>query len=255
MRKLWLLVMVAGCFGRAEDDETEGGDTDMADTDIPDQDGDGVPTHEDCDDQDATVSLQGSYEGTVNDALVPHFCNGYCTRTVLGDVQLDAVAAADLEALSCLDRVEGNFTVGWQSSIPTMRMASLTSVAGEMWLEGEITEMAFPQLENVGSTLMLASPSLSQTDFPMLIEVGELYLSANGELEEVSGFSALRIISGDLSINYHAQLSDLGGLHGLQSANDVTIFGNPQLPTDEAWDLVEAIDTVAGETLIDDNGP
>ena len=74
-----------------------------------DGDQDGSPVDEDCDDEDPLGWLPDRpFEGTVDGSSVIGFCDGYCLRTVAGNINLDDTSLVNLDDLRCVPSVRGN---------------------------------------------------------------------------------------------------------------------------------------------------
>src|SRR5689334_16258535 len=141
---LGLLLGLAACDPSEDDTKADAGDLEETDTDTGsdtdtdtgteplDEDGDGFSIDEDCDDTDAAIhpgaqevgsdgldndcdsavdcddtDLIGDWVGDVSGADVPTFCDGYCTRSITGNLQVTDTALTDLRGLSCLSSVGG----------------------------------------------------------------------------------------------------------------------------------------------------
>lgn len=85
------------------------------------------------------------------------------------------------------------------------------------------------------------------------IITGNVTLNASA-LQDLSALSCIRSIEGGLSIQYNDVLTDISALYGLTLVGqDVNISNNISLPTQNAWDLINEIDTIGGTTTVSGN--
>lgn len=83
---------------------------------------------------------------------------------------------------------------------------------------------------------------------------GGLSIESNPALSSLNGLQDISTVGTSLSIQYNDVLMDISALYGLSLVGqDVTISNNITLPTQNAWDLVNQIETIGGTTTVSGN--
>ncbi len=154
-----------------------------------------------------------------------------------GDLALTPDALASLD-LSALETVGGPLSLGAGGALGTVALPALTQ-AGLLVIEGTegLTGISAPLLSTLGS---------------------DLVVSANFDLRDLDGLSALTTVGGSLVIVDNAELNDVSGLSGVGSVGaDVFIQRNPSLAQSAAQSLVAddiGLGNIGGTVAVTDNG-
>ncbi len=264
-----------------------------------DGDGDGFISQIDCDDTDANVhpfatevpgdgldndcdlatdcddpDLTAPWTGDLGEADLPDFCSGYCARSVTGSILLDDTSLTDLDALTCLTSVGGDFQILRNSALTSLSgLGSLESVDGsfsigeyqcdytDVWVcEGfgnpALTSLAgLENLATVGGAFWLADNDALTTagmSFDHLVSVGGAELSeglaidGHAALTTLPAFPQLTSV-GWLEVWGNPSLTSLDGLDGLTSiADTVSIYDNTSLASLHGLDNVTTVGGVLG---------
>jgi len=142
-------------------------------------------------------------------------------------------------------------------------LSALEYVEGDLDVDNAYSmELAFSSLHFVGGTLQIGdlygNPQILGFNLPRLNEVaGSIIAHDNGGIEELS-WSDLRAVGGSLAVYANTVLSDVSGLHSIETiGGDFYFVGNPQLSDWAAQSLVDSIGmaNIGGTVTIYGNGP
>jgi hypothetical protein len=153
----------------------------------------------------------------------------------IGGPRLEAI-----DGFGALETVKGTMYVGPVST----RLSGFTA----------LTSVGTP---GIGGGLSIGScDSLTGVSFPSLTRVGFLVVEDNPALLDLDGLGMLSSIEYTLRIARNDALVDVSGVETISEiGGDVTIEDNTSLPTEDAWALVAAIETIGGSVTVTGNGP
>lgn len=148
-----------------------------------DQDGDGYAVAEDCDDLDAAAWMTGAWEGDLaaGDAAWTGFCDGYCSRSVSGRLDVSAATMESLAAVGCVAET-GELDVQGSGLTGLSGLARLAAVSGTAQIR----------------------------DNPLLVTLGLSGLVTVGRDLAITGNAALCAAEADA---LYAQLTFIGGVY------------------------------------------
>ena len=223
--------------------------------------GDGVVDVDDCRGDDTGGSSSGSggvYLGSLNimyEEQAEYFCEHY--SEVLGDVNVTDYDAADLAALSCLERVVGQLGIagGAMQDISLPNLQSVSSIFTMTAMQAE--DAVFASLTSVGmlsvNAVGLYTSGPVVISFPVLTDAGT-HLQFESNASDNIDFPSLVEINGDLEIRNNTNLTGLDGLSSLTTVTGgIEITSNDSLCEDDAWVFADAI-SVGTYVVIDANG-
>lgn len=210
----------------------------------------------DCDDTDI-AGLDGVWEGDLTASAGAGFCDGYCTRSVTGDLVISGSGLRDLDGLACLTSIGGDLVLYHNIALETLSgLERLATVPGDLFIAGNTALTSLSGLENlttVGKHLTIGYNN--DEDAPY-------YYYSNASLTSLVGLSGLATIGGNLSIYSNEALTSLSGLDSLSvvggdlrigySYDDDDYGGNDALTS---LDGLETLVSIGGELFIGYNKP
>jgi hypothetical protein len=150
-----------------------------------------------------------------------------------GDLVIES--SAELDALGTYSVITGNLTIGgagtpFEGEIPELAFSHLREVGGDLTIRyTHLTDLELPRLERVGGQLWVSlNLELLELRMPELTSVQDLYLDTDPELVR-SEFPKLEEVSGTLYVHRNVKLVSWG-LDALRSVASVTITANAALP-------------------------
>ena len=224
----WLLMM--GCTPNGSNNGPSTGSRDGGDITDGDSDDDTDPVDSEDASDLLTLTECGSEGRIVSPAYDPAAYFEGCER-FLGSVDFADSNAEDLTWLSPLRRIDGFLNL--------FRNGELVSLQGPV------------ALESIGELRVRFSQQLSDlTGLEALHSIDErLFIDSNEALTSLSGLEGLKV-TGEVLIRDNPELESLEGLSGLRRVRgDVTIYGNPNLTSDEIQNFLDQI-TVEGDTSL-----
>ena len=205
----------------------------------PDNDGDGVFAEQDCDDADPAAWLPDApYAGVLN-AEIPVFCEGYCARSVAGDVEVNGSLDTDLSALACLTEVQGSVSVTASHALTDLSgLDRLTEIGGFLSVSqnAALSDLGGLEVLSVvrgGLTIAENGALLSLLGLRRLAVVGDgVVIQQNHALGSLEGLEQVSSVDGALVVADNRSLTSLSGLSGLQSVEaDLYLGDNDALPS------------------------
>jgi hypothetical protein len=166
-----------------------------------------------------------------------------CTR-VDGNLAINFVGDTDLEALSCLERVDGSLII-----LNTAQLENLDGLSGLLHVAGDLriarldttfadatslTEIdALANLRTVGGSLVMRAPYVTTlSGLQSLRAIGrDFFIDQPVELGDLSGVRSLRAIGGDLRIAATYRFTSIYGLDALETiGGSLELSGNAAIP-------------------------
>lgn len=207
-----------------------------------------ISTGPDCEDP----LLHSEWVGDVGAPDVATFCEGYCTRTITGDLVLSQSMKTDLSPLSCLTEIDGTLGLYGNEALTSLAgLDSLVRVGGDINIWGSpLTDLSgLEALESIGGTLQLSSLSelLSLSALGRLESIGlDLSIRNIERLSSLEGLENIERIEQMLYIDDDDGLTSLTGLESLEHiGTDALINGNDELTSLTGLSALEFV----GETL------
>jgi hypothetical protein len=190
----------------------------------------------DCDDPDLVELVDGEWAGDITVEDLPGLCEGYCSRSITGDLTLVESSLTSLQALGCVTAIGGDLTIG--------------DVGGyhfyyEYGNNSLLTLDGLQNLASVGGTVKIESNDVlaSLASLGRLREAGGLILFHNEELRSLEGLEGLTSIAGMVAVGENFRLTSLDGLAHLEHiGGSLILFGNEDLVS---LDGLEQLDEIA----------
>jgi hypothetical protein len=159
--------------------------------------------------------------------------------------------------LPSLTDVSGWFRLDDNSGLLTVETPMLEAAAFiSISQSSSLSLVSFPTLTSCPYVHLEENDSLAVIDLPLLTST-DLLLWSNDALETVDGFPSLSVL-GELQMSTNSSLTDVTGLHDVTAiVGDLTVADNPSLPTSAAEALRDAIgiENIGGTITISGNGP
>lgn len=231
---------------------------------------------------DTLATLGGDLQIAGNPSLIREEAFA-ALREVSGTIEVrDNPALARLQGLEGVTSA-GALLLADNAGLDELRPWALEQVEGDVIVAdnaGLVSAAVFPSLVQVGGTLQIVGSDqlevlsgldvlgalggdLALEDLPSLASlpsiaqlpaVGGTVRIVGSGLPGLGGLEALSVIGG-LQLSSNNALSDLSALHGLSHVQgDLRITDNEALQPAEAQVLVDAIETIDGTVLVEDNG-
>lgn len=150
-----------------------------------------------------------------------------------GDLVIES--SGELQALGTYSVITGDLTIGgagtpFEGEIPELAFSHLREVGGDLTIRyTHLTDLELPRLERVGGQLWVSlNLELLELRMPELTSVQDLYLDTDVKLVR-SEFPKLEEVSGTLYVHRNIELESWG-LDALRSVASVTITANESLP-------------------------
>ncbi len=176
-----------------------------------------------------------------------------CT-TFTGDLTIQGYGITNLDALSTLTSISGNFHIrNTNNSLNLNELNALTNVGGELLIrESSLSNVdGLNALTNVGSDIMIfLNNNLLNVDGLAAINSvdGSLLIANNPNLSNLNGLNALTYIGGELGIESSDNLINLNGLDVLTTiGGELSIKSNDNLLNLNGLD---ALTTIGGNLRI-----
>lgn len=155
-----------------------------------------------------------------------------CTE-VIGSLMISGDDITNLNSLSALRKVTGNFFIMNNSKLQTLDgLSALDSVTVDLLITNNTLLSNINALSSLNSAggVILDGSKLSNLDgFSSLEKIeGPLYIANNNDLLDITGFSSLRSIGG-LRIENNMNLNNISGFDNLTTAGQIDIVNNPKL--------------------------
>ena len=143
-------------------------------------------------------------------------------------------ALQNLNGLSALSSIGGNFTVSSNSSLQNLNgLSALSSISGHL------TVSSNSSLQNINGLSVLSSIS------------DNLTVSSNSSLQNLNGLSALGSVGGSLKITGNDNLTDIGAMSSVSIGTGLFIEDNRKLNDLSAFN---GLTSVHGDLVITNNG-
>jgi hypothetical protein len=128
------LAALTSC-GDVRPDGATGDQADTGTVAVPgDFDGDGFAAADDCDDENPYGWLTPDvYAGDLEGEELSEFCEGYCERSLSGDLDLSGAGRAWVAALSCLTSVGGDLTLRDNEELTRLEGLEAPSTSTVRW--------------------------------------------------------------------------------------------------------------------------
>jgi len=189
-----------------------------------------------------------------------------CTH-VRGDVLINFAPHADLERLSCLERVDGSlFILNTADRTELTGLESLAYVTGDLRIArldsafadaNSLTSLdALANLRAVGGTLALRTPYVRSLEGLRNLHAvgGGFVIDVPVELESLAGARSLRAIGGDLRIAGTYRFTSLHGLEQLDTIGGaLELTGNADIPTFR--EALPKVTCIGGSITIEEPNP
>lgn len=201
-----------------------------------DGDGDGVPVWTDCDDGDTSLGSRitdsdcdaeddadGESGGTVmygnyriNNSVDLANLAGY--TEVTGELEIQAGAIPNIDALTSLTTVGGDFFIQENNAITNLDgLENLTSVGGRFEIKTNASLTDTSGLRNLAS-------------------IGSLQISGNAALIEISGFERVSTVEGGFVIIGNRSLTTVGGFESLtEIGGRLYLYDSPEITNIDAF--------------------
>lgn len=204
----------------------------------------------DCD--DTVLDSVGVWQGDLSSLEGIHFCEGYCARSVTGNLVIRGSAVTNLAGLACLTAIGGDLVIFHNTALESLEgLENLTMVPGELFIAGNPALSSLSGLQNLNSI---------ENDFTIgydNFEDEEYVYYSNVSLTSLSGLEGLATIGGDLSIYSAESLISLSGLENLHSIGGDLVIGyhndDDDFPGNDALTSLDGLDTlgsVGGDLFI-----
>ena len=185
-----------------------------------------------------------------------------CTE-VSGNLRISGTDITNLNGLSSLEKITGDFWIANISNLETLDgLSALDSISGSLYIVDNLALKninGLSALKNVGSLNVVGNSSLTNLDgISSLtgIRNGGLYISDNAKLVDISGPSSLHEINGGLTVMTNNDLTSVGGFDNLVTLHGITISGNPKLGDIGGFNSLAAIKSendFPGDLVIEGN--
>lgn len=160
-------------------------------------------------------------------------------ETVRGKLEVrDNPLLEGLDGLTSLDTVEGDLEIVGNDELTTLGLTSLRDVQGRVliYFNDKLTTLAgMPALETVDGMFVYFNPKLAAFDLDRLPAIdGDLHLVTNARLASLPALTELTTLTdaGDLTISDNDALTDLSGLVSLSTLDgDLYLYFNDTLAT------------------------
>jgi hypothetical protein len=207
--------------------------------------------------------------------------------TIEGSVKITGADISNLDGLSVLDSVFGDFTVGdnWKGVNPNLitleGLENLSYIGEDLVIHNNdnlVSIKALSGLTRIGKSMKILSndhltsltglegidtlygdidfqnnddlSDLTGLDNLKYIE-GGLYLFTNEGLIDLEGLGNLTVVAGNVDITNHSSLSSLTGMESLSSVESLVIFSNDELTSLSG---LESLDSIRQGLVIENNG-
>lgn len=187
----------------------------------------------------------GSHDGMVD------FCAEY---DGVGDgLEVVELTVEDLGPLDCLVSVGGFLILNYNPGLVAAGLPDLSTVGGrfEIWQNSSLTTVDLPRLVQVGELFVSANGELKALELPWLLTVeSRLAISQHAALPSIS-LPWLEVVGGDLVIENNLALLSISADRLESVEGDVIIRGNPLLG--DAEEFVAGISEIGGQVIIEDD--
>ena len=185
---------------------TDCDDTDSSLLSVGDCDADGIPTEDDCDDEDPDISITTFFGDLVYSDEVSFAC-----ASIEGDLSI-APHTTSLVGLAGLNSVSGSLHIN-NTTLTSFALDSLTDVGGDLMIQNNdaLTSLSMDGVTTVGALWtgleIQNNPALTAFSLDTLTAVeGGVFIHHNGALSSAE-LGALATISQDLKIYDNAALT------------------------------------------------
>jgi len=181
--------------------------------------------------------------------LPTDFCDVY--NGVAGDLRLDEDGSVD-----CLCRVDGEVLVEATVELPVLHtvgslhastavsvvLPALVEVAGDLSLEGPVSQAEFALLERIEGDLHLTGVAAAEIDLPLLQHVGGDLVATGSDVLTILDLYRLQTIGGSLLLEDLPALSRVDPTNSLESIGGDVVLRNVGIERLDTLRVLEELD-------------
>ncbi len=218
-----------------------------------DNDGDGYPVEEDCNDNDSTAWSWTQHTGEVIEdtsygvSNEGDFCAGYCSLSINGSVSVfgefsvvpidggPTSESLDLWGMWCVQNISGDLYVAANYQLRSLHGLERLQTIGGLLGVSENSDLLY--LENlqdikaIGSLRIINNKAIKTAAFNPIesTQLSELVIGYNATLKVLPSFVNPQVVLGDFYISKNKKLQDLKGLRLESVSGDFQITNNKSL--------------------------
>lgn len=169
--------------------------------------------------------------------------------TIVGDVFIFGSTITNLEALSNIKSIGGNFTITYtEQLINTSDLVSLDEIRGAIIIsdnEGleDITEIANLSFHGTSIDIQNNQNLKSINGFNSYQDINDIKIINNISLDSVQGFNGVKTILFDVRFNLNHNLQIIDGFNGLDSCRTLFLQNNNSLKNISGFESVRIIES------------